>query len=115
MSNSVYGLSVDAADAGDSPASGPRPSGGKSPRARTPNSPHATRTGPPPRLSFHQALEGKTVKNRLHLDLAPPTGRPKSAGLPIWAPPRSAMSERTAPAGSPLANPEGNEFDLVRG
>lgn len=40
MSNSVYGLSIDAADAGKLAASGPRPSGGKSPQARQPNPPH---------------------------------------------------------------------------
>jgi len=65
-----------------------------------------------PRLAFHQVPEGKTVKNRVHLDLA--TGD------------LEGETERLTELGAIIVNtisgqarwitfadPEGNEFDLV--
>lgn len=46
MTNMVYGLSVDVADAEKPPTAEPKRLGGTSPQARDPNSPHSTRMGP---------------------------------------------------------------------
>jgi hypothetical protein len=68
-----------------------------------------------PRLAFHKVPEGKTVKNRLHLDLI--TGdydaeRERLLGL-------GATVVNDIVAGSAhwttLADVEGNEFDLIAG
>jgi hypothetical protein len=72
MSNKVFGISVDCADAatvaqfwgavlGRQVADGATPENAVLPADET-----ADRG---PRLSFHQVPEGKVVKNRLHLDL----------------------------------------------
>jgi predicted enzyme related to lactoylglutathione lyase len=67
-----------------------------------------------PRLAFHQVPEGKTVKNRVHLDLMTPD--------------LDGESERLTSLGATVVNtisgqahwitfadPEGNEFDLIAG
>jgi hypothetical protein len=75
----------------------------------------ATAAGQGPRLAFHKVPEGKTVKNRLHLDLI--TGdydaeRGRLLGL-------GATVVNDVVAGSAhwttLADVEGNEFDLIAG
>jgi Glyoxalase-like domain len=48
-----------------------------------------------PDLIFLKVPEGKTVKNRLHLDLRPPTRAPKSPGSRRSAPGRSASARAT--------------------
>ncbi|MET7906257.1 VOC family protein [Streptomyces sp. NPDC005355] len=76
MSTTVYGLSVDAADAADAEKLahfragilGPEVASGASPEFATLDPDRAT-----PRLSFHQVPEPKSVKNRLHLDLISPS------------------------------------------
>jgi predicted enzyme related to lactoylglutathione lyase len=70
-----------------------------------------TTTGP--RLAFHQVPEGKTVKNRLHLDLmttelAAETERLQRLGAIIVR----DVSEN-GNHWITLADPEGNEFDLI--
>ena len=96
----------------------PRPWAGRSPRAPT----RDTRWWPSARLPyrcrawlFHQVPEGKTVKNQLHLDLAATDweaeiGRLTDLGR--YPDPRRPGERRRWIT---LADPEGNEFDLVRG
>ncbi len=55
-----------------------------------------------PRISFLQVPEGKTVKNRLHIDLASTEYD-------------EALKRVLALGGTTLADPEGNEFDLNAG
>ncbi|OLB75587.1 MAG: hypothetical protein AUI14_20705 [Actinobacteria bacterium 13_2_20CM_2_71_6] len=67
-----------------------------------------------PRIAFHKVPESKTVKNRLHLDLtttdfAAELARLKGIG---------AEQLHEIHAGghwATLADPEGNEFDLIEG
>jgi predicted enzyme related to lactoylglutathione lyase len=70
-----------------------------------------TSTGP--RLAFHQVPEGKTVKNRIHLDLTTTdldseTDRLQRLGATIVR----DVSEN-GNHWITLADPEGNEFDLI--
>jgi predicted enzyme related to lactoylglutathione lyase len=70
-----------------------------------------TSTGP--RLAFHQVPEGKTVKNRVHLDLTTTdldseTDRLQRLGATIVR----EVSEN-GNHWITLADPEGNEFDLI--
>jgi hypothetical protein len=66
-----------------------------------------------PLLSFHQVPEGKTVKNRLHLDLgttqlAAETERLLGLGATrLWDVEKGDLRWTT------FADPEGNEFDLI--
>jgi predicted enzyme related to lactoylglutathione lyase len=66
-----------------------------------------------PRLAFHQVPEGKTVKNRVHLDLtttdlAAETDRLQRLGATIVR----DVSEN-GNHWITLADPEGNEFDVI--
>jgi hypothetical protein len=69
---------------------------------------------PAPLLLFHQVPEGKTVKNRLHLDLgtteiAAETDRLLGLGATrLWDFEKDGALRWTT-----FADPEGNEFDLV--
>ena len=70
----------------------------------------------PQELVFVQVDEAKTLKNRLHIDLAPPTSQDRDAEI-------AALLERGATrvdVGQPddvtwtvLADPEGNEFCVL--
>jgi hypothetical protein len=67
-----------------------------------------------PSLMFHKVPEGKTVKNRLHVDfgttgLAAETERP----LGLGATRLGDVTEDGRIRWTTLADPEGNEFDLV--
>ncbi|MEU6862293.1 VOC family protein [Streptomyces sp. NPDC046876] len=71
-----------------------------------------------PALLFVQVLEGKTAKNRVHLDLKP-AGRTRDEEVErlvgLGARP---VADRTRPDGTGwvvLADPEGNEFCVERG
>jgi predicted enzyme related to lactoylglutathione lyase len=73
--------------------------------------PGDTTTGP--RLAFHQVPEGKTVKNRVHLDLTTAeliaeTERLQELGAIIVR----DVSEN-GDHWITFADPEGNEFDLI--
>jgi predicted enzyme related to lactoylglutathione lyase len=66
-----------------------------------------------PRLAFHHVPEGKTVKNRIHLDvtttdLGSETDRLQQLGATIVR----EISEN-GNHWFTLADPEGNEFDLI--
>ena len=69
----------------------------------------------PPGLVFVPVPEGKTVKNRLHLDLAPHTTADREAEI-AWL---VAMGARRVDVGQGdasfevLADPEGNEFCVL--
>ena len=70
----------------------------------------------PPVLTFAQVPEGKTVKNRLHLDVSPADRsqdeeitRLIGLGATVFNDNRPEFSWVT------LADPEGNEFDILAG
>jgi hypothetical protein len=66
-----------------------------------------------PRLAFHQVPEGKTVKNRVHLDLTTTELPADTARLPRLG---AMIVRNVAENGNhwvTLADPEGNEFDLI--
>ncbi|MDT4893074.1 MAG: hypothetical protein QOE97_2109 [Pseudonocardiales bacterium] len=66
-----------------------------------------------PRLAFHQVPEGKTVKNRVHLDLATEDLDGETARLTgLGATVVNTISGQAR--WITFADPEGNEFDLVR-
>jgi glyoxalase superfamily protein len=113
MSISIYGTSFDAADAAAIAAFWAEALG----RAVNPG---ATRdsaslaggegTNEPPIL-FHGVPEPKTVKNRLHLDLISTDFDADLARLRKLGATEVATFEHW----TTLADPEGNEFDLIRG
>jgi predicted enzyme related to lactoylglutathione lyase len=70
-----------------------------------------TTTGP--RLAFHQVPEGKTVKNRVHLDL---TTTELIAEIERLQQLGATIVRDVSENGNhwiTLADPEGNEFDLI--
>jgi hypothetical protein len=75
------------------------------------------RLGPvPPTLTFAHVPEGKTVKNRLHIDVNPADrsqdeeiARLTGLGATVLSDSRPEISWVT------LADPEGNEFDVLAG
>ncbi len=62
-------------------------------------------------ILFHGVPEAKTAKNRLHLDLITAEFDTELARLEGLG----ATVVATFPKWSTLADPEGNEFDLIRG
>lgn len=62
-------------------------------------------------ILFHGVPEAKTVKNRLHLDLVTDDFNTELARLQALG----ATEVATFPRWTTLADPEGNEFDLIRG
>jgi hypothetical protein len=75
-----------------------------------------TRPGPvPPTLTFARVPEGKTIKNRLHLDVNP-TDRDQDEEvqrlLDLGARP-AAVGQTGAESWVVLADPEGNEFCVL--
>jgi Glyoxalase-like domain len=62
-------------------------------------------------IMFHAVPETKTVKNRLHLDLITNDFDTEVARLRSLG----ATEIATFPNWTTLADPEGNEFDLIRG
>jgi predicted enzyme related to lactoylglutathione lyase len=115
MGNTVYGLSIDTADAeklahfwaaalGRDVAEG----------ASTENATLAP-DGTNPRLSFHQVPEPKSVKNRLHLDLISPTFEAETERLLALGATRIRDLTRGTARWTTFADPEGNEFDLIAG
>lgn len=61
-------------------------------------------------IFFHGVAEAKAVKNRLHLDLMPDNFDAKLARLHALG----ATEIATWPHWTTLADPKGNEFDIVR-
>ena len=113
MSIRIYGTSFDAADAAVIAAFWAEVLGRSVVAGATKESASlAARegTGDAP-IMFHGVPEAKTVKNRLHLDLITDDFDTEVARL------RSLGATEVAafPRWTTLADPEGNEFDLVRG
>jgi predicted enzyme related to lactoylglutathione lyase len=70
------------------------------------------RTGP--LLLFHRVPEGKTVKNRVHIDLATTDSEAESARLlELGATRLRDITEDGRLRWTTFADPEGNEFDLI--
>jgi predicted enzyme related to lactoylglutathione lyase len=115
MSNTVYGLSVDAADAEKlahfwAEALGQDITSGASTEFAT-----LAPDGTTPRLTFHQVPEPKSVKNRLHLDLISRTFEAESQRLLTLGATRIRDIEAGSARWTTFADPEGNEFDLIAG
>jgi catechol-2,3-dioxygenase len=113
MTNTVYGLSVDAADAEKlahfwAEALGRELVSGASTEFAT-----LTPDGTSLRLSFHQVPEPKSVKNRLHLDLISSTFEAEAERLLALGATRIRDVEAGSARWTTFADPEGNEFDLI--
>jgi hypothetical protein len=68
-----------------------------------------------PRLAFHKVPEPKTVKNRLHLDLVTDKFQVEIARLTRLGATFVRDAGKARLRWTTLADPEGNEFDLVVG
>jgi glyoxalase superfamily protein len=69
-----------------------------------------------PGMVFVPVPEGKTVKNRLHLDLAPHTSQDRDAEiarLEALGATRVNVGQPDEPSWTVLADPEGNEFCVL--
>lgn len=82
-----------------------------------PDDPEFSMVGPGPNVLFIRVPEGKTVKNRLHLDLSP-TDRTRDEEVDrVIQLGATLTDDRRNPDGSGWAvmtDPEGNEFCVVR-
>ena len=117
MSNSVLGLSIDCSDAAKlaqfwadvlSREVNPEPTAEFA-------AIDASESTQGPRLAFHQVLEAKTVKNRLHLDLISSDFAAESERLLSLGATHVTDVEQGSARWTTFRDPEGNEFDLVAG
>jgi hypothetical protein len=117
MSNTVYGLSVDCADAAVVAAFWAAVLG--RPVAEHPTEANAAvlaaDVASGPRLAFHQVPEPKTVKNRLHLDLVAEDFDAESTRLIGLGARKVQDVESGSARWTTFADVEGNEFDLIAG
>jgi phenolic acid decarboxylase len=114
MSNILFGLAFDVADAVGQATFWAQATGGDVGEGATQD--EAVVTGPVfPRLVFHRVPEAKTAKNRLHMDLiASEYDAELDRLLELGA---SKVTEMT-PGGArwtTMTDPEGNEFDVIAG
>jgi hypothetical protein len=113
MASSIYATSFDAADAAAVAAFWGEALGRSVAPDATPARASLTvreGTADTP-LLFHGVPETKTVKNRLHLDLVTTDFDAELARLLRLG----ATELASFPSWTTLADPEGNEFDLIRG
>lgn len=70
----------------------------------------------PPTLVFTRVPEGKTVKNRLHLDVSPIDGSTDDEVARLLGLGAAKVDVGQGPGRSwvVMADPEGNEFDVLR-
>ena len=68
-----------------------------------------------PRVLFIGVPEGKSVKNRLHLDLISNTFEAESQRLAALGASRIRDVTKGSARWTTFADPEGNEFDLIAG
>ncbi|WP_030755610.1 VOC family protein [Streptomyces griseus] len=70
----------------------------------------------PPTLVFIRVPEGKTAKNRLHLDVSPVDSDTEAEAARLLALGATRVDVGQGPGRSwiVMADPEGNEFDVVR-
>jgi hypothetical protein len=112
MSTTVIGLSVDTADSA-------KLAGFWADLLGLPVNPGATpeyaAIEASPRMAFHQVPEGKVVKNRLHLDLISDEFDREVERLLTLGATRVNEVRQGGAHWVTLADPEGNEFDLVAG
>ena len=66
-----------------------------------------------PRMMFVQVPEGKSAKNRLHLDLSSPDLNAEADRLVALGAKRGGEFTESGAHWITLADPEGNEFDLI--
>jgi hypothetical protein len=113
MSISIYGTSFDAADAAAIAAFWAEALGRMVNPGATKESASlaASEGGDEPPIMFHQVPEPKAGKNRLHLDLVTADFDADLTRLVTLG----ATTLATFAHWTTLADPEGNEFDLIRG
>jgi Glyoxalase-like domain len=113
MSISIYGTSFDAADVAAIAAFWAEALGRTVNQGATSESASLAggEGGDESPIMFHRVPEPKTVKNRLHLDLISADFDADLARLLKLGATTLATFERW----TTLADPEGNEFDLIRG
>jgi len=70
---------------------------------------------PGSRIGFHQVPEGKTVKNRMHLDLVTTDFDLEVGRLTGLGATKLNEVKKGSAHWITLADPEGNEFDLIAG
>jgi predicted enzyme related to lactoylglutathione lyase len=70
---------------------------------------------PGSRISFHRVPEGKTVKNRMHLDLITTDFDTEAGRLTGLGAARLNEVKKGTAHWVTFADPEGNEFDLIAG
>jgi hypothetical protein len=114
MSTTLFQLAVDAANAADQAEFWARATGGKVEDGASRD--EAVVSGSDfPQMVFHRVPEGKTAKNRLHLDLIAADYDCEVARLVgLGATNLNELSSGGA-RWSTLADPEGNEFDIIAG
>jgi catechol 2,3-dioxygenase-like lactoylglutathione lyase family enzyme len=115
MSNSVFGLSIDCADAAKlaqfwadvlGRQVNPQPTA-EFAAIDADDSAHG------PRLAFHRVPEAKTVKNRLHLDLISSEFASEADRLLSLGATRVNDVEQGGAHWTTFLDPQGNEFDLI--
>jgi hypothetical protein len=112
MSNILFGLAFDVADAVAQATFWAQATGGDVEEGAARD--EAVVIGPVfPRLAFHRVPEAKTAKNRLHIDLM--TTEYEAEVDRLLGLGASKVNEMT-PGGArwtTMADPEGNEFDVI--
>ena len=114
MSTTFFGLAFDVANAADQAEFWSQTTGGTVLDGATRD--HAFVSGDDfPRLAFHRVPEGKTAKNRVHLDLVASgyeAELDRLVGLGA-----TKVKEQTSGAArwTTMTDPEGNEFDVIAG
>jgi len=115
MAITVYAISVDCADA-EKLAGFWATALGRPVRAGATAGSAAVEAGQGPVMLFHQVPEAKTVKNRWHLDLVTSETEAETRRLlGLGATVLRVFEENGRHRWTTLADPEGNEFDLVTG
>ena len=118
MTNTIYGLSIDATDAAALAGFWAATLGREVGAGATAVYAEVTidaATASVPRLLFHQVPEGKAGKNRLHLDLVAAEWDSEMDRLSGLGANRIRDVENGGARWTTMADPEGNEFDLIRG
>jgi predicted enzyme related to lactoylglutathione lyase len=114
MSNTLFGLSFDATDAAGQATFWAAATGSKVEDGATQQD-AVVKGSDFPRLAFHRVPEGKAAKNRLHFDLIAPDYEAELERLIGLG--ASKLEEFTPGEArwTTLADPEGNEFDVIAG
>jgi hypothetical protein len=114
MSNTLFGFAFDVANAADQATFWAQATGGDVEDGATREEAVVIGNGFP-RMAFHRVPEAKTAKNRLHLDLIASDYEAELDRLLALG--ASKVNEVT-PGGvrwTTMADPEGNEFDVIAG